>query len=320
MALLRNLSTKLGQLVVVVFLVTLFSAFLIELLPGDPVTVLAPSASPEQRAELRAELNLDDPFLVRYGRWVGDVATGDLGEYFSANTPGSVADRLGNALPRSLLLMLYAQVLGLAFAIPVAVLSAYRSGSIFDRLSSGSAFAMLSMPNFALGFLLQLYLGIQLGWFPVSGYVPITESVGDHFRTMVMPSITLAVGQFAVYMRLLRTDMIATLQQDFILMAKAKGMPTRGVLFRHALRPSSLTLLTVAGLSIGTLIGGALVIEIVFGLNGVGFLLAEAIFSRQFIAFQSIVAVIAIFYVVVNFIVDALYTVLDPRIRNAANT
>jgi peptide/nickel transport system permease protein len=134
---------------------------------------------------------------------------------------------------------------------------------------------------------------------------------------MILPTITLAVGQIAIYMRLLRSDMIATLQQDFILMAKAKGLKSKRILFRHALRPSSLTLLTVAGLNIGTLIGGALIVEVVFALPGMGLMLFEAIGRRQIVAFQSMVAVIAILYILVNFAVDLLYTVLDPRIRNA---
>jgi peptide/nickel transport system permease protein len=158
---------------------------------------------------------------------------------------------------------------------------------------------------------------VKLGWFKSSGYVPLTDSVGEHFQSMFLPALTLAVGQIAVYMRLLRSDMIATLQQDFITMAKAKGIRTRRILFRHALRPSSLTLLTVAGLNVGTLIGGALIIEVVFAIPGMGYLLAEAIATRQIVAFQSMVAIIAIFYVLVNFAVDLLYTVLDPRIRHA---
>ena len=142
----------------------------------------------------------------------------------------------------------------------------------------------------------------------------------DHFQSAVLPTVTLAVGQIAIYMRLLRSDMIATLQQDFITMAKAKGLKTRRILFRHALRPSSLTLLTVAGLNVGTLIGGALIVEVVFQIPGMGYTLAEAISTRQFVAFQSMVAIIAILYVLVNFAVDLLYTVLDPRIRHARAT
>ncbi len=320
MALARTLFTKLGQLLVVILLVTLFSAVLLELLPGDPVTTLVPYGSEEQRAEIREDLNLDDPFLVRYGRWLGDLVQGDLGNYYSVSAGEPVADRLWEAFPKSLQLMVYAQLIGLLFAIPLGVLTAYRNGTFFDRMSNGAAFAMLAIPNFALGFILQYYLGVKLGWFAVSGYTPMAESVSEHFRTMFLPSITLAVGQIAVYMRLLRTDMIATLQQDFILMAKAKGLKNRRVLFRHALRPSSLTLLTVAGLNVGTLIGGALIVEVVFNIPGMGLLLFEAIGRRQIIAFQSMVAVIAVLYVLVNFAVDALYSVLDPRIRHAKNT
>ena len=320
MALARTLLTKLGQLLVVILLVTLFSALLLELLPGDPVTTLVPYGSEEQREAIRADLNLDDPFMVRYGRWLGDLAQGDLGNYYSVSAGQPVADRLWEALPKSLQLMVYAQLIGLLFAIPLGVLTAYRNGTFFDRMSSGAAFAMLAIPNFALGFILQYYLGVKLGWFAVSGYTPVSESVSEHFRTMFLPSITLAVGQIAVYMRLLRTDMIATLQQDFILMAKAKGLKNRRVLFRHALRPSSLTLLTVAGLNVGTLIGGALIVEVVFNIPGMGLLLFEAIGRRQIIAFQSMVAVIAVLYVLVNFAVDALYSILDPRIRHAKNT
>lgn len=319
MALLRTLLKKIGQLVVVIILVTLFSALLLELLPGDPVTTLVPYAEPEMRDQIRSELRLDDPFLVRYGRWLGDLAQGDLGNYYSVSSVNPVGERLWSALPISLQLMVYAQLLGLLFAIPLGVLTAYRNGTFFDRISSGAAFAMLAIPNFALGFILQYYLGVKLRWFSVSGYEPLTESFSEHFKTMFLPSVTLAVGQIAVYMRLLRTDMIATLQQDFILMAKAKGLKTRRVLFRHALRPSSLTLLTVAGLNVGTLIGGALIVEVVFNIPGMGLLLFEAISRRQIVAFQSMVAVIAVLYVLVNFAVDMLYSVLDPRIRHADN-
>jgi peptide/nickel transport system permease protein len=311
---------KLGQLVVTVILVTLFASLLLELLPGDPVEVLIPSGSDEQRAELREKLNLDESFAVRYSAWLGDFATGDLGNYYTVSSDRPVADRLWDALPVSLLLMLYAQVLALLIAIPLGVLTAYRKGTWFDRMSNTSAFAMLAIPNFALGFVLQYYLGVKLGWFKTSGYAAPSENLVEHFQYMILPTITLAVGQVAIYMRLLRSDMIATLQQDFILMAKAKGLKAKRILFRHALRPSSLTLLTVAGLNVGTLIGGALIVEVVFALPGMGLMLFEAIGKRQIVAFQSMVAVIAILYILVNFAVDILYTVLDPRIRHATKS
>ena len=311
---------KLGQLLITVVLVTLFASLLLELLPGDPVEVLIPSGSDEQRAELREELRLDDSFVQRYSRWLGNFAQGDMGNYYTVSSDRPVADRLWDSLPVSLLLMVYAQILALLIAIPLGVLTAYRKGSWFDRMSNTSAFAMLAIPNFALGFILQYYLGVKLGWFKVNGYAAPTESFVEHVQYMILPTITLAVGQVAIYMRLLRSDMIATLQQDFILMAKAKGLKSKRILFRHALRPSSLTLLTVAGLNVGTLIGGALIVEVVFSLPGMGLMLFEAIGKRQIVAFQSMVAVVAILYILVNFAVDILYTVLDPRIRHATKS
>ncbi len=311
---------KLGQLLVTVILVTLFASLLLELLPGDPVEVLIPSGSDEQRADLREELRLDDTFAQRYSRWLGNFATGDMGNYYTVSSDRPVAERLWDSLPVSLLLMFYAQVLALLIAIPLGVLTAYRRDTWFDRMSNASAFAMLAIPNFALGFVLQYYLGVKLGWFKVTGYAAPSENFVEHIQYMILPTITLAVGQIAIYMRLLRSDMIATLQQDFILMAKAKGLKSKRILFRHALRPSSLTLLTVAGLNVGTLIGGALIVEVVFGLPGMGLMLFEAIGKRQIVAFQSMVAVIAILYILVNFAVDILYTVLDPRIRHASKS
>jgi len=314
-----GIAKKLLQLVVTVILVTLFASFLLELLPGDPVEVLVPFGSPEQRTLVREETGLDQPFIVRYGQWLGGFVQGDLGNYYTVSSSNPVADRVADAMPPTILLMVYAQVLALLIAIPVGVLAAYKQGTWFDRLSNTSAFAMLAIPTFALGFVLQYYVGVKLGWADTGGFTSIGEDPAGHVRSMILPTITLAVGQVAVYMRLLRSDMIATLQQDFITMAKAKGITTKRILFRHALRPSSLTLLTVAGLNVGTLIGGALVIEVVFNIPGLGDLMGQAIATRQIVAFQSIVAIIAIFYVFVNFCVDILYTVLDPRIRHAGN-
>lgn len=313
----RLIAGRLSHLLVVLFFVTLFVAMLTSLLPGDPVDAIAGFASQEQKDALRAELGLADPLWVRYGHWVGDFVSGDLGSYYSVTGERPVSDRVGAALPVSLQLMVEAQVLALLFAIPLGVFTAYRAGSIADRATGATLFALLAIPNFALALVLAYYVGVELGWLPVSGYVAPGEDLVEHVRRMALPAISLAVGQVAVYMRLLRSDMIATLQEDYIAMAKAKGMPPAHVLWRHALRPSSLTLLTVAGLNVGTLIGGAVVVEVIFSLPGMGQLLAESIASRQYIALQSLVAVIAVAYVILNFLVDVLYAVLDPRIRHA---
>jgi peptide/nickel transport system permease protein len=313
----RILLRRLVHLLVVLFFVTLFVALLTSMLPGDPVDAIAGFASEDQKDELREELGLDDPLPVRYVRWISGFVTGDLGNYYSISGGRPVMDRVTDSLPVSLQLMLYAQVLALVIAIPAGVITAYRAGSRGDRVANATAFGMLAIPNFALALVLAYYVGVELGWLPVSGYVKPSEDLIEHIRRMAMPAISLAVGQIAVYMRLLRSDMIATLQEDFITMAKAKGVSPRRVLWRHALRPSSLTLLTVAGLNVGTLIGGAVIVEVIFSLPGIGTLLFEAISARQYIALQSLVAIIAVGYVLVNFLVDVLYAVLDPRIRHA---
>ncbi|MGH9191303.1 MAG: ABC transporter permease [Acidimicrobiales bacterium] len=308
---------RLAHLVVVLFFVTLFVATLTSMLPGDPVDAIAGFASPEQKEALREELKLDDPVPVQYGRWVRNFVTGDLGNYYSVTGGRPVMDRVRDSLPVSLQLMVEAQVLALIIAIPLGVFTAYRAGSRFDKSANATAFGLLAIPNFALALVLAYYVGVRWGWLPVSGYVKPSEDLVEHLRRMAMPAIALAVGQIAVYMRLLRSDMIATLQEDFITMAKSKGISPSRVLWRHALRPSSLTLLTVAGLNVGVLIGGAVIIEVIFSLPGIGTLLFEAINARQYIALQSLVAIIAVGYVLINFFVDVLYAVLDPRIRHA---
>ena len=308
---------RLAHLVIVLFFVTLFVATLTAMLPGDPVDAIAGFASPEQKEALRQDLQLDDPVWVQYGRWVGNFVTGDLGNYYSVTGGRPVADRVRDALPVSLQLMIEAQVLALVIAIPLGVFTAYRAGSRFDKGANATAFGLLAIPNFAIALVLAYYVGVRFGWLPVSGYVKPSDDLVEHLRRMAMPAIALAVGQIAVYMRLLRSDMIATLQEDYILMAKSKGISPSRVLWRHALRPSSLTLLTVAGLNVGVLIGGAVIVEVIFSLPGIGTLLYEAIQARQYIALQSLVAIIAVGYVLINFLVDVLYAVLDPRIRHA---
>jgi peptide/nickel transport system permease protein len=325
-ALARELSKKVASLVLVLFLVTLFTALLLSMVPGDPVDTLVPLAEGEQadqiKAQVRQDLDLDEPLLTRYGNWVGDFVTGDergehFGDYFRVSGRDPVSERLSEALPVSLQLMVYAQVLALVVAIPLGVLTAYRAGSRLDKTTNVGAFALLAIPNFVLGLALAYYVGVWLNWLPPSGYIPFSDDPAEHVRRMILPAVTLAAGQIAVYMRLLRTDMVATLKEDFIQMARSKGISDRRVLWRHALRPSSITLLTVAGLNVGTLIGGAVVVELIFSIPGMGMAISQAIFERQYVALQSFVAVLAILYVLVNFAVDVLYTIVDPRIRHA---
>jgi len=319
------LAKKLATFVAVMFLVTAFSFILISLLPTKPENLLVPVQTSGANADtiaaykqqIRHDLHLDQPLYKRYGRWISDIAHGNLGYYYRGiNNKEPVSKSFKKAFPVSLELLIYSQLLALLFAIPLGIYTAQRAGKRSDRITNGVLFAFLAVPNFVLGLLLAYFVGVKLGWVPPSGYTYLSANLVDHAKSMILPSIALAAGQIAIYQRLLRTDMIQTLQEDFVLVAKAKGMSNRRVLWRHALRPSSFTLLTVAGLNFGTLIGGAVVIEVIFGLPGIGSLLSQAILARQYIALQSLIAIVAAIYVIVIFAVDLLYAVLDPRIRH----
>ena len=312
----RYIRQKVVQLAAVLLLVTFLTFLLLNLLPGGPETAaLGIGADEQAQAEFREEQNLDDPLIVRYVDWLGGLLSGDLGDSLIANVP--VTDLLSQRLPVTLQLMVYATFLALIIAVPLGILTAYKADSMFDKSANTIAFGLLSLPNFIVGVLLVFLFSIRLGWLPATGSTPFGEDPAEHFRRMILPTIALAVGQIAVYMRLLRTDMISTLQEDFIGVARAKGMPTRRILLRHALRPSSFSLLTVVAINVGQLIGGTIVIERIFAIPGLGSLIVESIFRRDYLVVQGCIVIVAVGFVLVNFIVDVLYAVLDPRIRHA---
>jgi peptide/nickel transport system permease protein len=321
----KTIAKRVLQLVIVLLVVTMFTFLLIRLLPGDPTTTIIPFGTDAQRAVLRKDLGLDKPLYEQYFTYLGNLLQGDLGKQYNSGRP--VTELVNQSLPVSLQLMIYAQFIALFFAIPLGILTAYRAGTKSDKAINTTAFAMLALPNFVLALFLSYFVGAQLKWLPTGGYAPgwmdylfdssRTPDLFEHARYMLLPAFTLAVGQIAVYMRLLRSDMIATLQENFITMAKAKGVSNQRILWRHALRPSSLTLLTVAGLNVGTLIGGAVVVEVIYGIPGMGLKIYQAVFSKEYVELQSYVVVIAVLFVLVNFFVDFLYSVLDPRIRRA---
>ena len=312
----RYIRQKVVQLAAVLLLVTFLTFLLLNLLPGGPETAaLGIGADEQAQAEFREEQNLDDPLIVRYVDWLGGLLSGDLGDSLIANVP--VTDLLSQRLPVTLQLMVYATFLALIISVPLGILTAYKADSMFDKSTNTIAFGLLSLPNFIVGVLLVFLFSIRLGWLPATGSTPFGEDPAEHFRRMILPTIALAVGQIAVYMRLLRTDMIATLQEDYITMAKAKGMPNRRILMRHAFRPSTFSLVTVVAINVGQLIGGTIVIERIFAIPGLGSLIVESIFRRDYLVVQGCIVIVAVGFVLVNFIVDVLYAVLDPRIRHA---
>jgi len=309
------LARRLVYLVPVLVAVTLLTFLVGSLLPGDlAVALLGDQATPENVAALRRDMGLDQPVWWRYLHWIGNILQGDLGRSFRTGETaiGAIASRL----PVSVELMLMAELAALAIGIPIAIVCAVRQGGWFDRLMSGGAFGMLSVPAFLWAILLIYLFAVELNLLPATGWVPFAEDPLGNVRSFVLPAVTLALGEWPVLMRVLRSDMIATLQENYILMAKAKGLRGARILLVHALKPSSLTLVTLTGINIGRLIGGAVIIESIFALPGIGRLLVGAIYARDFIILQGVVLFVAAGFVVVNFAVDMLYAVLDPRIRH----
>lgn len=309
------LARQLLRLVAVLFCVTLLTYLIVNILPGDvAIAILGSLATPQDIAGLRADLGLDRPILIRYFDWLGSALTGDLGRSYRNSEP--VAQAIADRLPVSLQLMVMAQVIALGIAVPVALLSVRRPGGLFDRISASAAFGFLAMPNFMLGVVLIYLFSVTLDLFPATGYTPLSEDIWGNLESMILPALTLGLVEWTVLMRVLRSDLLGTLKEDFILLARAKGLPPWRVLLRHALRPSSFTLITIVGLNIGGLIGGAVIVEQIFALPGVGRLLLGGIFNRDLILVQGTVSFIAVGFVVVNFLVDMLYAVLDPRVRH----
>ena len=311
----KFIGRRLLYLLPVLLAVTLLTFLISSLLPGDlAYTILGDQATPEKVAALRAQLGLDRPIWEQYGMWLWGVLHGDLGRSF--RTGETVLAAVTDRLPVSLELMVIVVLAALLIAIPLGVLCAVKSGSALDRFLTGLAFGKLSLPSFMVAILLIYLFAVELNWLPATGWVPFAEDPVGNLRSFILPALTLAFAEWPVLMRVLRSDMIATLQEDYIAMAKAKGLRPARILLVHALKPSSLTLVTVAGINIGRLIGGALIVETIFALPGIGRLLVGAIYARDFIILQGVVLFVATGFVMVNFIVDMLYAVLDPRIRH----
>jgi peptide/nickel transport system permease protein len=306
---------RLAYLVPVILAVTALTFLIANLLPGDlAIVMLGDQATPENVAALHKQLGLDLPLWQQYLHWLWGVLHGDFGT--SHRTGQTVLHAIAGRLPVTLELLIMAELGGILLGVPLAILCAVRPGSAFDRTVSGIAFGSLSVPPFMLAILLIFVFALRLHLLPATAYVPLSDSLLGNLRSMALPGATLALLEWPTIMRVLRSDMISTLQEDYIAMARAKGLSPRRILLVHALKPSSLTLVTVIGLNIGRLIGGAVITESIFALPGVGRLLLESIYLRDFIILQGGVLLVAIGFVLVNFFVDLLYAVLDPRIRH----
>lgn len=306
---------RLAHLLIVLVGVTFLVSMMLDLLPGDPAAVIAgEQATPEQIEMVRRDLHLDQPAITRYFIWMGDVLQGNLGISYRTTQP--VGEAILQRLPVSLELMILAQLIALMVAVPAAVFAAYRPRSFIGRILTPITSFAISTPEFvfALGL---IYVGaLTLGWFPATGFVPLGDGLWPNLLTVILPAMAIALEPAGAYARLLRSDMTRTLSQDFILAAKAKGMSVSNLLFRQALRPSSLSLATVAGMNTARLLGSVVVIETLFGIPGVGRLLVESINNSDIITVQGVVCFIALVYVVINLVTDLLYPLIDPRARH----
>ena len=311
---LKYLLRRMAATIPVLLLVSLMSFAVIWLVPGDPAAAfLDSSASPEQVARLRHELGVDQPLPVQMVEWYGRILSGNLGE--SILLRRSVGAALLERLPVTLSLAGLALILAVVFGIAAGILAAIRRGTLADQSIMTLALLGLSVPDFWLGLVLIVVFAVGLGWLPSGGFVPITQSVTGWLATMAMPALTLALVQMGFIARMTRSAMLDVLHQDFMRTADAKGLSYRFVIMRHGLPNAMMPILTVIGIIAGSLLGGAVGVEQVFSLPGVGRLIIGAIMSRDFPVIQGGLLFLGLIYLVINLAVDLLYAAVDPRIR-----
>ena len=310
----RFILGRLLAIVPVLVLVTAGVFFLIHLTPGDPIdAMMAESADPSVKAALSRQLGLDQPIHVQYLRWMGRVLHGDLGRSIRNNQP--VIEDVGRRIRPSVELAVLAILIALVVAFPLGILSAARRNTPVD--GAGTTFALIGicMPNFLIALLLIFLFGVTLRWLPVSGYTDPLEDPVNGLRSLTLPAITLGLALGAVITRTLRSSLIEALSEDYVRTGRAKGLPEGAILGRHALKNSLIPVVTVLGLQLGGLIGGAVITEYVFALPGVGRLVVDAVFARDYPLVQGVVLLIALAYIATNLLVDLVYGFLDPRIR-----
>ena len=299
-----------------VLLISVFVFFMQKLLPGDPVLALAgEDRNPEILAFLREKYRLNDPLYVQYFTWIGNALQGDLG--ISLRTQQPVLTLIGQKLPVTIQLALMALVIAVVIGVPAGIMSAYRKGTWIDWLANILALSGLSVPNFWLGIMLILLVSVKLGWLPASGYQPFTDDPLQSIRTMLMPAFVLGTGLAATLMRHTRSAMLGVLKSDYVRTARAKGLGETTVVVKHALRNALVPVVTVVTLLFGELLGGAVLTEQIFTIPGFGKLVVDAVFNRDYAVVQGIVLCTAVAFIAMNILADALYRVLNPRMRNS---
>ena len=277
--------------------------------------ILGTNYTDDNAARLTKELGLNRPFFVQYVTWVGRMLRGDLGTSFYSRQ--SVWSYLKTGIPTTFQLVLMSVLFALLLSMPLGILAAYRVGTKTDRSIGMFSFGLLSLPGFVLGILLIFIFALRFRWFPAGQSVPFGENPWQSIKHMILPAVALALGLTATFQRALRTDMVNSLQEDYVTLAKSKGLSDRYILLRHALRPSSFTLVTLAGITIGGLVGNAFIIEQLFTLNGLGRKIIQALFQRDYPVVLSGTLMTTFVFIITTTLVDLLYGVLDPRVRHA---
>jgi peptide/nickel transport system permease protein len=298
----------------VMAIVALFVFSLLYIAPGDPAAVIAgDQASPADVERIRQSLGLDRPFLIRFGTWLWDILHGDLGTSIFTNLP--VSSLIAQRIEPTLSLMMVTLVLTIIVAVPLGVVAAWKAGSWVDRTIMAFAVFAFSLPVFVVGYVLAYVFALQFEWLPVQGYTPLAEGFWPWLQNLILPAVALGSVYTALIARITRASMLEVLQQDYIRTARAKGLDQRSILFVHALKNAAVPIVTVIGIGIALLIGGAVVTESVFAIPGLGRLTIDAILRRDYPVIQGIVLLFSFLYVLVNLMVDLTYTLVDPRIR-----
>jgi peptide/nickel transport system permease protein len=295
-------------------IVAMFVFSLLYITPGDPAAVIAgDQASPADVERIRQGLGLDRPFLVQFGTWLWGILHGDLGTSIFTNLP--VASLIAQRIEPTLSLMAITLVLTILIAVPLGVVAAWKAGSWIDRSIMAFAVFAFSLPVFVVGYVLAYVFALQFEWLPVQGYTPLAQGLWPWLQNLILPAIALGSVYIALIARITRASMLEVLQQDYIRTARAKGLDQRSILFVHALKNAAVPIVTVIGIGVALLIGGAVVTESVFAIPGLGRLTIDAILRRDYPVIQGIVLLFSFLYVLVNLLVDVTYTLVDPRIR-----
>jgi peptide/nickel transport system permease protein len=309
----KYLLRRFVQLAVVAFIISVLVFLLVHLLPGDPsITILGPNDTAHNRAVLFKQLGLNKPLIQQYFTWLTSVFHGNLGQSYLDHE--SVTHIIATGWPIDLELIIISQIIAFGVAIPLALITSRRPNSVTDNVATTSTFGLLALPPFVIAPIMVAVFAVSLHWFPATGWVPISQNLASNLHNMILPSLAITAGSIAVYYRLFRSDLISTLQEDFITMARSKGLSNRWIMWRHAFRPSSFSLLAAAGVNIGALIAGTFIVEYLFALPGLGYSLVVAVNQRDYLVVQGITLVVAIAYVVLQFIIDFIFTVVDPRV------